>query len=115
MIQISIKNWSKTRVSGLDFFSSVVQKWGAAGTYAMTVGHLSRAVAWWGEGAKPPEAFGISHFLRPENGLGSYSFLSLLQYKNIRSTHLFRHLHRISSASLENVSQPNRRIDAFQK
>ena len=27
-------------------------------------------------GGKPPEAIDISHFLRPENGLGSFNFSS---------------------------------------
>ena len=35
------------------------------------------------QGAKPPEVLKISHFLRPENGLGSYNFLSVLPYKDI--------------------------------
>ena len=35
------------------------------------------------QGAKSPEAPGISHFLRRENGSGSYNFISAQFYKHV--------------------------------
>ena len=74
--------------------------------HAMTVGHCPNQLGIWGGGAisplagpgqrtgggpgwKPPEVPAIPYFLRPENGLGSYKFLSVLQQKQTQEIHIF--------------------------